>query len=131
MLFEVLAAVIMKSLVFRDITSCGPSKVSRRLGEICHLHFQSRRISQAKLAACFHSDFLLGLFFDPEDEGMFLRNVGLIFNGLHGIISQKIEFFKYRDLYIFNESFKYVFVLFHTWDDKPRAHELLPEAGTS
>jgi hypothetical protein len=28
-------------------------------------------------AACFHTDFLLGLFLDPEDGGdMFLQNVG-------------------------------------------------------
>jgi hypothetical protein len=28
-------------------------------------------------ATCFRAGFLLGLFFDPEDEGdMFLRNVG-------------------------------------------------------
>jgi hypothetical protein len=26
-------------------------------------------------------------------KDMFLRNVGLIFNGLHGVISQKIGFF--------------------------------------
>jgi hypothetical protein len=31
----------------------------------------------AYLATCFHLDFLLSLFFDPEDEDdMFLRNVG-------------------------------------------------------
>jgi hypothetical protein len=31
---------------------------------------------------------------DPEDGGcMFLRNVGLPFNGRHGIISQKVVFF--------------------------------------
>jgi hypothetical protein len=29
------------------------------------------------LATCSHAGFLLGLFFDPEDEGdMFLRNIG-------------------------------------------------------
>jgi hypothetical protein len=29
------------------------------------------------LATCFYAGFLLGLFFDPEEEGdMFLRNVG-------------------------------------------------------
>jgi hypothetical protein len=32
--------------------------------------------SRAPLFACFHSDFLLGLFFDAEDGGdKFLRNV--------------------------------------------------------
>jgi hypothetical protein len=31
----------------------------------------------AMLATCFHSGFLLGIFFDPEDGcDMFLRNVG-------------------------------------------------------
>jgi hypothetical protein len=36
---------------------------------------------------------LLGLFFNPEDGGdMFLRSVG-DFDGLHGVISQKIEVF--------------------------------------
>jgi hypothetical protein len=33
---------------------------------------------------------MLGLFFDPEDVGdMFLRNVRLVVNRLHGVISQK------------------------------------------
>jgi hypothetical protein len=42
------------------------------------------------VANCFHADILLDLF-DPEDGGdMFLRNVVLTFNGLHGIVSQKI-----------------------------------------
>jgi hypothetical protein len=49
--------------------------------------------SRALLATCFHAGFLLGLFFDPEDGGdMFLQNV-LTFNGLHGVIFQKIELF--------------------------------------
>jgi hypothetical protein len=33
--------------------------------------------SKALLATCFHAGFLLGLFFDHEDEGnVFPRNVG-------------------------------------------------------
>jgi hypothetical protein len=33
--------------------------------------------SQALLVTCFRAGFLLGLFFDPEDEDdMFLQNVG-------------------------------------------------------
>jgi hypothetical protein len=32
--------------------------------------------SQALLVICFHTGFLLGLFFDPEDEGdIFFRNI--------------------------------------------------------
>jgi hypothetical protein len=42
-----------------------------------------------------HIGFLLGLFFDPEDGGdMFPRNVGLFFNWLHSVISQKIKLFR-------------------------------------
>jgi hypothetical protein len=48
----------------------------------------------ALLGTCFHDEFLLGLFFDPEDGGdMFPQNVYLTFNGLHGIVSQKRELF--------------------------------------
>jgi hypothetical protein len=61
----------MKSSIFWDIKPCSPLKLTRRL-----------------LAACFHTGFLLCLFFDPEDGGdMFLRN------GLLGIIYSKIELF--------------------------------------
>jgi hypothetical protein len=36
-----------------------------------------QKLKGALLATCFHADFLLGLFIDPEDEGdVFLRNVG-------------------------------------------------------
>jgi hypothetical protein len=45
-------------------------------------------------AACFCSGLLLSLFFGPEDEGdMFLRNVGWLSTGLHGVTSQKTELF--------------------------------------
>jgi hypothetical protein len=47
-------------------------------------------------SACYllHAGFLLGLYFDPEDEGdMFPAKCLLTFNGLHGVISQKIELF--------------------------------------
>jgi hypothetical protein len=46
------------------------------------------------LATCFHAGFLLGLFFDSEDGGdMFLRNIGYLSTGLHGVISLKLELF--------------------------------------
>jgi hypothetical protein len=46
--------------------------------------------SQPTLATCFHDGFLIGLFFDPEDGGDVLPKCQLTFNGLHGVISQKI-----------------------------------------
>jgi hypothetical protein len=52
----------MKSTIFWDMTPCSLLNVDR-----------------AQIATCFHAGFLLGLFFDPEDEGdMFLRNVGFL-----------------------------------------------------
>jgi hypothetical protein len=42
---------------------------------------------------CFHSFFLLGLLFDPENRGdMFLRNM------LHDVISQTVEIFITADI---------------------------------
>jgi hypothetical protein len=48
-----------------------------------------------QISACylFYAGFSLVLFFDPEDGGeIFLRNVALIFNGPHDVISQKTGF---------------------------------------
>jgi hypothetical protein len=74
--FEVHAEVVMKTSAFWNITPCSP---------LNRLHLQGQNINRARnkresrslLAACFHADILLGLFFDLEDRGdMFLRNVG-------------------------------------------------------
>jgi hypothetical protein len=48
---------------------------------------------RARCAYCLnHASYLLGLFFDAQNgDGMFLLNVGLNFNGLHGVISQMTE----------------------------------------
>jgi hypothetical protein len=64
-----------------DITPCGPLKVNRRFRGTRSLHLQGRRISQAKNqreeGSKLQAAFLLGLFFDPENDGeMLLRNVG-------------------------------------------------------
>jgi hypothetical protein len=41
-----------------------------------------------------HAGLVLGLFFHHEEGGYkFLRNVGCFFNGLHGVILQKVELF--------------------------------------
>jgi hypothetical protein len=47
----------------------------------------------ALLATYFHAGFLLGIFFDPEDGGDVPPKRRLTFNGLHGVISQKIVLF--------------------------------------
>jgi hypothetical protein len=64
-------AVVMKSTIFWDITSCSPLSVNRRFGETYRLRLQGL------LANCFHAGFLLSLFFELEGVGeMLLRNVG-------------------------------------------------------
>jgi hypothetical protein len=69
--------VIMKSSIFWNITLCGLLKFKRNFGGTFRIHLQDQRIDQVSRAFCLlHADFLLGLFFYPEDEGdMFLRNV--------------------------------------------------------
>jgi hypothetical protein len=42
----------------------------------------------------FHVGFLLGVFFDPEDGGNVPPKCRLTFNGLHGVISEKISTLK-------------------------------------
>jgi hypothetical protein len=55
---EVLTAVVMKSIIFWDITPCSPLSVNRRFGGTYRLHLQGRKSK-------------------PEDGGdMFLRNIG-------------------------------------------------------
>jgi hypothetical protein len=65
--FQTLTAVIMKSSVLWDITPCSLFKVSRLFGGTSFF---------CRLSLLIHADFLLGLFFEPEDGGdLFLRNV--------------------------------------------------------
>jgi hypothetical protein len=81
---EVLTAVVMKSSVFWGETPYSLLKVNGSFGRTCRLHLQSRRISLTRnqhdaSRTALRAGLLLGLFFDPEDEGnIFLRNVGLL-----------------------------------------------------
>jgi hypothetical protein len=87
-LFEVLTAVVMNSLIFWDITPCSPLKVNWCFGRTCRLHLQGRRISQARnhheagtswanLPCCFMVVSFLVYSSNPEHgDGMVLRNVG-------------------------------------------------------
>jgi hypothetical protein len=56
--FEVFTAVVMKSIVFWDMTPCSPLNAGGKQSSA-------------------HAGFLFDLFLDPEDGGdMFLRNIG-------------------------------------------------------
>jgi hypothetical protein len=121
--FEVFTAVVMKSVIFWDVTLCGPLKVNRRLGWTYRIHLQgwisrARYQHESRWQACFYAIYLLGLF-DPEDGSILCWHVEsllscwylaslilpcrwkqyvhlkrrLTFNGLHGVISQKIVLF--------------------------------------
>jgi hypothetical protein len=72
----------IKSSVFWDITPRSPLKVNRRFGGAYRPYLQGQRISQARNqrdAVSKHSD-------------CYLRR-RLTFNGLHGVICQKVELF--------------------------------------
>lgn len=75
-----------------------PLKVDRRFGGTRQLHLQGRKICETgnqhgagrkKCSAGFASS-VLG---DEDVSGMFLTKVGLLSNGLHGVRSDKIQFF--------------------------------------
>jgi hypothetical protein len=74
----VVVYVSLKSSVYRDIlvTPRSPLKFQRRFGGTFSLHLHCR-ISQAIKQHCylFHTGFLLGLFFDPEDGTTTLRYI--------------------------------------------------------
>jgi hypothetical protein len=81
----------MKSSVFWVMTPCRPLKINRRLQGSCRLHLQGQRKSQAWLAECW---FLACFTFPPWRWRRYVfSKFLLIFNGLHGIISQKTELF--------------------------------------
>jgi hypothetical protein len=98
--FEVLRAMVMKSSIFWDITPCSSLKVNLCFGGKFRLHLQGRGISQAGftlLATYFTLVSCLAYFFDPKSR--------LAFNGLHDIISQKIEL--YKSICYFRSNYSY------------------------
>jgi hypothetical protein len=80
--FEVLTAVVVKNIIFWDVTPCSLLRCNRRFGETYRVHLQGRRkLYQHEPASTQMASkmFLLKFFFDPEDGGdVFLRNVGCI-----------------------------------------------------
>jgi hypothetical protein len=76
--FEITKQILIeKSSISWDITQCSPMKVNRPFGGTYRLHLEGRRISRARnqseskvqFSARFHSGFLLGSSFEPEDKG--------------------------------------------------------------
>jgi hypothetical protein len=95
--FEVLTAVVMKSIIFCDITPCSPLKVNRRFGGTYRLHLQGRKISRARnqREIRWQAEALLArLIFRPwRWRGRIPLERRLTFDGLHGVISQKMALF--------------------------------------
>jgi hypothetical protein len=85
---EVLTAVAMKNSVFWDITPCSLSKANKTFREMCRLHLQSQRVSQAEKKEEEEEER------KKEKKATWSRQqpkYWLNFSGLHGVITQKIE----------------------------------------
>jgi hypothetical protein len=75
-----------------NVTQCNPLKAKRRFGGTRRLHFQGRRICQARNQRV--SGSKESKFFGPEDGGdVFIRNVDWLSTDCMWFISQKIEVF--------------------------------------
>jgi hypothetical protein len=76
--FEVFTAVVMKSIIFWDMTPCSPLSFNRRFGGTSRLHLQGRRNRFSKTSK--EAGLLAGFaepFSSTEDgDDIFLRNVG-------------------------------------------------------
>jgi hypothetical protein len=85
--FEVHTVVVTNSSIFWNITFSS-LKVNRRFrGKYCLHHHLKMECSVCYLL---YASFLFGLFFDAEGGGNVTPKCRLSFNGLYGIISQKI-----------------------------------------
>jgi hypothetical protein len=90
--FEVFTAVVMKSIIFWDMTQCSPSSFNRRFGEAYRLHLQGRRNKfsknqQASKQICW---VFLNLFLRPWRWRRYVppkRRLKL--DGLHGVYPRR------------------------------------------
>jgi hypothetical protein len=85
--FEIFTAVVMRSIIFWDMTPCSLLSCNRSFGGTYRLHLQGRRNNFSKNqqaggkqnapSTCLLAGCCWNYFFDPEDGGdMFLRNFG-------------------------------------------------------
>jgi hypothetical protein len=85
---------IIKSTIFWDITPCSPLNVNRRFGGTYRLHLQGRRISRERNQRERRCQEPSRLILLPWRRRQYVTpKHRLIFNGLHGVISQKIVLF--------------------------------------
>jgi hypothetical protein len=99
--FKVLNAVVMNRSVFWDITPGSQLKLNERFGGICGFYLQGRRMSQANRLRLLRASrsFLAWIILLPWRERWHVPpKRRLTFNGLHGVMSQKIELFKDRQI---------------------------------
>jgi hypothetical protein len=89
---EVLTAVVVKSSIFWNITTCNPLKIYRCFGD-------SRNQCKAR-SKLLHAGFLLDLFFDLEYGGMFLRNVARFLTDFAALYPRRQNSFKSICYYI-------------------------------
>jgi hypothetical protein len=85
----------LKMCIFWGIMPCSPLKVNRRFRGTCHFQLQDRRISKARNhheAGSKHSS-CLAYSSTMKMEPICSSESSVDFNGLHGVISQKIELF--------------------------------------
>jgi hypothetical protein len=84
----------LKISVFWEATPSNPLIITWHFRLIFLLTFRvEEQAKQSSLCYVLHAGFLLCLFFDPESGGDVSPKRRSTFNGLHGCISQKIDFF--------------------------------------
>jgi hypothetical protein len=83
----------MKSSIFRVIVPCSPLNVHRRFGGTGRLHFQGRRISQEETNMKQVASRPLAYSSTLKMEATCSVGTSLNFDGLHNVISQKMELF--------------------------------------
>jgi hypothetical protein len=111
--FEVFTAVVMKSIIFWDMTPCNPLSFNRRFGRTYRLHLQGQRNRFSKTS---------------KQAGATCLLAGLLqLNGLYGVLSQKMIFFwNIIDSYshIFRNVSLFIFVsIGPDWETEERSSE--------
>jgi hypothetical protein len=88
---EVLTAMVMDSSSSWDIAPCIALKTNRLFGGIYRLHLHGQRIRQARNQHGIDNKFYFVYFSTLKMELICSFKMSVTFNGLHGVISQKIE----------------------------------------